>query len=88
MWPWFKKNPLLIAALFGTLISYLFIWGTQHLVAYFDGTLWESKLIGFGIGTLLFTMFTYNYMGEGLNMKTAVSLVLALILVLIQFLWN
>ena len=88
VWPFFKKNPFLISLIFGTTISYVFIWSTHYIVTYYNGTVWESKLIAFGIGMLLFSIFTYNYLGEGLNMKTIVSIILATILVLIQFLWN
>ena len=37
---------------------------------------------------LTFTILTNYYMGEGINAKTAISLVLACTLVLIQILWK
>lgn len=87
-WPWFKKNPFLLSIGFGTVISYLFIHGTGHMVQYFGGTLWENRLLGFGMGMLSFGLLTYIFMGEGITLKTGVSLGLAITLVLIQIFWK
>ena len=40
IWPWFKKNPLILSIAGGTIISYLFIKATAQLVEHFDGLLW------------------------------------------------
>ena len=40
------------------------------------------------MGILTFTFFTSVIMGEGINSKSAISLVLAAALVLIQILWK
>lgn len=87
-WPWFKRNPLILAVVFGSVISYLFINGTYYMVTYFDGTLWESRLLGFGMGMVSFSLLTYIFMGEGINLKTTISLILASILVTIQIFWK
>jgi len=86
--PWFKKNPFIISLVGGTLVSYLFITGTHHMVAYFGGTVWENRLLGFGLGMISFSFLTWGFLGEGITTKTAVSLILALTLVLIQILWK
>ena len=86
--PWFKNNPFIISLVGGTLVSYLFITGTGYTVAYFDGTVWENRLLGFGMGIISFTFFTWYFLGEGVTTKTTVSLILALTLVLIQILWK
>jgi hypothetical protein len=88
IWPWFKKNPLILSMGFGTVISYLFIMGTHYVVTYFEGTLWENRLLGFGMGMISFSTLTYIFMGEGINLKTGISLTLATILVLIQIFWK
>ena len=86
--PWFKNNPFIISLVGGTLVSYLFITGTGYTVAYFGGTVWENRLLGFGMGIISFTVFTWYFLGEGVTAKTTVSLILALSLVLIQILWK
>ena len=86
--PWFKNNPFIISLVGGTVISYLFITGTGYTVAYFGGTVWENRLLGFGMGIISFTFFTWYFLDEGITIKTSVSLILALSLVLIQILWK
>ena len=76
VWPWFKDNPSLLAL------------ATKHLVAGFDGLLWPGRLVGFSLGMIVFAVLTSQFLGEGINSKTAISLVLALALVLIQILWK
>ena len=88
VWPWFKKNPLAVAFIYAIPISYSFIIATKFIVEYFDGILWPGRFIGFGTGMIIFSIFTYAFMGEGISSKTAISLVLATALVLIQILWK
>ena len=87
-WEWCAKNPFAMALIFSIPISYGFIWGTTYVVEYFDGQLWPGRFIGFGAGIITFTILTNYYMGEGINAKTAISLVLACLLVLVQILWK
>jgi len=50
--------------------------------------LWPGRLLGFASGMLTFTLFTWVFMKEGINPKTAASLVLATALVCIQIFWK
>ena len=77
-----------MAIIFSFPISYGFIWGTTYIVEHFNGELWPGRLIGFGIGAICFGIMTYWYMGEGITAKTAVSLILAITLVLVQIFWK
>jgi len=88
VWPFFKKNPFIISLVFGTLISYILIYATKNVVGHFDGLLWPSRFIGFSTGIVTFAALTYIFMDEGINLKTAVSLVLALALIIIQLFWK
>ena len=88
VWPWFKKNPITISVVLGSIISYILIAATRHVVGYFDGLLWPSRFIGFATGILSFAVLTYIFLGEGINTKTAVSLILAVTLIAIQLLWK
>jgi len=88
IWPWFKKNPIIISILGGSVISYIFIMATRYVVEYFDGLLWPGRFIGFASGIFVFTILTWYFMGEGINMKTGVSLVLASALIAIQLFWK
>ena len=88
IWPWFKRNPFMVSLIAGTGISYMFIIATRYVATYYDGLLWPGRFIAFGTGMVSFTLLTWYFLNEGLNMKTLVSLVLALCLVTIQILWK
>ena len=87
-WPWFADHPLIVAFIFAVPISYSFIIATKLIVGYFDGMLWPGRFIGFATGMISFAILTNIYMGQGINAKTAISLVLATALVAIQILWK
>lgn len=87
IWPFFKKNPLIIALIGGTLVSYTFILGTKELETYY-GALWPGRFIGFATGMVAFAFLTYGMMNEGLNTKTLVSLSLAILLLIVQIFWK
>ena len=87
-WKWFADHPLIVAFIFAVPISYAFIIATKFVVGYFDGELWPGRFIGFATGMISFAILTNIYMGQGINAKTAISLVLATALVAIQILWK
>ena len=86
--PWAKKNPLILSAVGGTIISYMFIKATAQIAGYYDGALWPGRFIGFSMGICSFAFLTWYFMGEGINTKTMVSLVLAFALICVQLLWK
>ena len=88
VWPWFKKNPLAVSLIMGTTISYILILGTKFIVEYYDGLLWPGRFVGFGIGIFIFALMTWWFMGEGITLKTIVSILLASLLIVIQLFWK
>ena len=86
-WDWFKEHEW-VMALVGIPISFLYIWGTKYTVAGLDGLLWPTRFIGFGVGMVVYAIFVSYFFNEGINTKTAVSLLLALILIFIQVAWK
>ena len=82
MWPFFKKYPLLIACA-GVPISYMFIMSTKISYNGF-GALWPGRMIGFAIGVIIFTILSQAFMGETVNIKTALCLLLAVFIICIQ----
>ena len=78
IWPWFKKNPLLISLTGGTIISYMFIYATRYIAEYYDGAIWPGRFIG----------LTYVLMNEGITTKTAVCLLLAFCILCVQTFWK
>jgi hypothetical protein len=88
VWPWFKKNPFLVSLMMGTGISYILIYATKYIVAYYDGILWPGRFIGFGTGIISFAFLTWWFLGEGITPKTVVSIFLACTLIGIQLFWK
>jgi hypothetical protein len=88
MWPWCKKNPLLIAIIGGSTISYIFIEATRLIAEHYDGQLWPGRFIGFTMGMISFSILTYFMMDEALNAKTLICLILSFIIICVQIFWK
>jgi hypothetical protein len=82
------KNNTWFVVLMGLPISYLFMISVKHFVAAFDGQIWPSRLIGFGIGVVVFSLMSHWLFKEPLTPKTLVCLGLGTLIVLIQILWK
>ncbi len=82
------KNNLWISVLLGIPVSYLFMMSVKYFVAEYNGELWPSRLIGFGIGTVMFTILSYIFFKEPLSAKTLVCLGLSFAIVAIQIFWK
>ena len=87
IWEFFKKNTFLVAII-GVPASVLFIWATRWAVDSFDGVFWPARFVGFAVGVLVYGVMVSYYFNEGINLKTAVTLFLALCILLIQVLWK
>jgi len=86
-WPWAKNNPWVVSLL-GVPISMLFIQYMRHSAIAFDGATWPGRVISFGIGSIVFAIMSIAFLGEGISTKTAVCLLLALSILLIQIFWK
>jgi len=86
--PWAKKNTLLLSIVGGTIISWFFINGTRLVADHYDGLLWPGRFLGFSMGITSFAFLTWYFMGEGINIKTWVSLALAFALICVQLFWK
>ena len=84
---WMKNNPLIVSFL-GIPIAYLFLLSVKHIVSYYDGQLWPSRLIGFGVGMVIFIILSKLWFNEDLSIKTLVCLVLSLMIISIQIFWK
>lgn len=84
---WAKENMVLMSLL-GIPVSYLYIISVQNLVSYYDSNLWPSRIVGFGIGVLVYTGMTWLWFREPVTIKTGVCLVLALVVILVQIYWK
>lgn len=83
----FKNNPLVIAFM-GVPISLLFMYSVRHFVEFADGAIWPSRLIGFSIGMIVFTVMSYFMFDEPITTKTFVCLMLGVAIMGIQIFWK
>lgn len=84
---WMKEHPLLLS-LFGIPLSLMYIGTTKYMVAHYNGNLWPSRLLGFAIGAIVFTLMSWMWFKEPLTTKTLVCLALAVLIMLIQLIWK
>jgi len=84
---WVKQNYWL-TVLVGIPISMLFMVSVKNMVSAFDGQMWPSRLIGFSIGAIVFTVLSWLVFNEPLTTKTYVCLGLAMLILLIQLFWK
>jgi multidrug transporter EmrE-like cation transporter len=84
---WFKDHYWL-TVLMGIPISILFMYSVKNMVLAFDGEMWPSRLIGFGIGAIVFTLLSWSIFNEPLTMKTYVCLFLSFMILIIQLFWK
>ena len=85
VWPWMKDYKFLIS-LSGVPISYLLMVATDYAYEGMNGKIWPGRLMAFAVGILVFTVLTNVLLGEGIDTKVCVSLILASMLLLIQIL--
>ena len=69
-------------------LSWLYIKSVEHFLAAFDGQLWPSRLIGFGLGITIFSIMSHFLFKEPLTPKTLVCIGLGLTIIGIQILWK
>ena len=84
---WIKNNTW-FGVLMGIPISYLFMMSVKYFVLAYNGQIWPSRLIGFGIGVAVFTIMSYYIFKEPLTLKTLICLGLGICIILIQIFWK
>lgn len=72
----------------GVPISFIYIYATQYTVEAFDGELWPQRFIAFSMGMIVFALLTWLHLNQSITLKTSITLILAVTIVLIQILWK
>jgi hypothetical protein len=84
---WAKDNPFLMACI-GIPLSLLYLESVRYMVIHFEGQLWPSRLLGFAVGAVVFTIMSWVWFREPLTLKTLVCLGLAVCIMGIQIFWK
>jgi hypothetical protein len=87
IWPWAKTYKLWLMLL-GVPITWLFMEATRFTVSGYGGLFWPGRFTSFVAGIFIFTIMTYVFREEAINLKTAISLFLAFCIILIQLFWK
>lgn len=86
LWKFPKDNPY-VMMLLGLPISLIFIKTTKIMNQHFDAN-WPGRLIGFGVGVIVFTIMSWLLFKESPTPKTLVCLGLAFTIVTLQIFWK
>ena len=87
IWKWWYDHPISTILIYSIPTSFAFFFGWRYAVESM-GTLWSARMLGFGISTIIFGLMTYAIMEESITYKTAICLILAIAIILIQILWK
>ena len=84
---WYPKY-LWVSMLAAVPLSWFYLLSVQHFVKAFDGQVYPSRLLGFGLGIMVFTIMSWVLFKEHINDKTIVCLILALGIFVVQIFWK
>lgn len=87
IWLWAKEYRFLLMIL-GIPITWLFMEATKFSVSGFENLFWPGRFMSFTAGIFIFTIMTYLFREEAINVKTGISLILAFSLILVQLFWK
>lgn len=86
-WDWFRNNTWFNIGILGIILSILFVYGARIGYEAWE-SVWKIRLIQFAIGAFVVSFWSWFILGEGVNLKTFVCLMLALGIILIQVFWK
>ena len=84
---WYQKY-LWLVLLISIPLSWFYIKSVEYFIAAFNGQLWPSRLIGFGLGIVVFSIMSHYLFKEPFTPKTIVCIGLGLTIIVIQILWK
>jgi len=88
IWPWTRNYLWVMAIIFGTITTYLFMYGFGAIARGFGDDIWAARLITNATSICIFTILTISVMKQGLDIKNIICIILSFIIVGIQFFWK
>lgn len=82
---WYEKYSWALV-LASVPLGWLYLKSVHYFISGFGGEIWPSRLVGFGIGVMVFTAMSVIIFHEPLNLKNGICLGLGFVIVLIQIL--
>jgi hypothetical protein len=84
---WFQKYPIIVL-LSAIPAAWFYIKSVEYLVSWGNGELWPSRLIGFGLGIIIFVSLSWLLFKEPITLKTLICLMLSVGILLVQIFWK
>jgi phosphoglycerol transferase MdoB-like AlkP superfamily enzyme len=88
MWPATRNYIWLLAIIFGTLTTYIFMIGFGDIARGFGDDVWAARLITNATSICIFTILTCTFLKQGLDAKNIICIFLSFAIVAIQFFWK
>lgn len=79
---WLSKDWVVVVL--GIPIGWL-LWKSALLSYQYFGAVWNIRMIGFGLGTVIFGVMTWGILDELPGWHTVVSIILAVAIIMLQF---
>ena len=80
---WYEKHQWLVI-LASLPLGWVYIQSVNAFIVGFGGQIWPSRLLGFSIGIIIFTLMSHFLFKETLSIKNAVCLCLGFSILAIQ----
>ncbi len=80
---WYEKYKWIVI-LASVPLGWIYIKSVNSFIEGFGGEIWPSRLVGFGIGVIVFTLMSHYIFKEPLNIKNGMCLTLRFVIVCIQ----
>ena len=77
-WNWMRDNSYWFMYLLAIPITYFLCASTKIAFVYFGGSAWAVTFISFAINIIIFALMNFFINGEGISIKTGLSLTLCL----------
>lgn len=84
---WYQKYPIIVL-LSSIPAAWFYIKSVENLVHWGNGELWPSRLIGFGLGIIIFVTLSWILFKEPITLKTLICLMLSASILLVQIFWK
>lgn len=78
------KNNYWLVVFMGIPASMFFMHSVKNMIIAYNGQMWPSRLIGFSLGSIVFTYFSWYLFNEPLSTKTIICLILSFAILAIQ----
>jgi hypothetical protein len=80
---WYQKYQWVVI-LASVPLGWLYIKSVNYFIEGFGGQIWPSRLLGFSVGIIVFTLMSHYMFREPLDVKNAICLLLGFSILMIQ----